>query len=95
MNDTSPKPITNEEWREIMDVQEVREAWGIEKDETPEEFASVVYGAKFAFHSGGPGYVGDLYILQGDALTGDGPMLLKRNSEKKLEVFLARSYYSI
>ena len=86
MDDTRPKAISNEEWREIMAVPEIREAWGIEDDETPEQFASVVYGAKFDFQSGGPGYVGDLYILQGDALTSERPMLLTRNADRKLEV---------
>ena len=66
------------EWQEIMRLPEIRDAWGIEDDETAEQFASVVYGAKFDFVSGGPGYFGDLYILQGDALTGDVPIVLIR-----------------
>ncbi len=46
----------------------VRESWGLE-DETPEQFADLVYGVKFKFSAGMmPGYVGDLYILHGDAL---------------------------
>lgn len=40
---------------------------GIE-NETPEEFADMVYGVKFAFTSGSPGYVGDIFILQGGYL---------------------------
>ncbi len=78
MTDTSPKAITNEEWREIMQVQEVKESWGL-ADETPEEFAASVYAAKFDFVSGSPGYVGDLYIIQGDVLTGDAPFVLARH----------------
>lgn len=66
------------EWKEILQLPEIRDAWGIEDDETAEQFASVVYGAKFDFVSGGPGYFGDLYVLQGDALTGDAPMVLIR-----------------
>jgi hypothetical protein len=31
-----------------------------------------------------PGYVGDLFILQGDALTDAAPMVLRRNDEGKL-----------
>jgi hypothetical protein len=38
----------------------------------------MAYGVKFAFHSGSPGYVGDLYILQGDCLTGDPPCVFIR-----------------
>ena len=60
-----------------MHVPEIKESWGLE-DETPEEFADMVYGAKFEFTSGSPGYVGDIYILQGDYLTGDAPFVLIR-----------------
>jgi hypothetical protein len=60
----------------------VRDAWGIDDDETLEDFLSIVYGVKFDFHSGNPGYVGDLYILQGDALAGDPPIMLGRQNGK-------------
>jgi hypothetical protein len=73
-----PLEISIDEWIEIMQVPEIRESWGIQ-DETPEEFADMVYGVKFKFTSGSPGYVGDLYILQGDVLTGDAPLILLRN----------------
>jgi hypothetical protein len=69
------------EWKEIMEIPAVRDAWGL-TDETPEQFATQVYAAKFKFHSGGPGYVGDLYILQGDTLTDEPPLVLTRNSGK-------------
>ena len=61
-----PLEISIEEWKKIMQVPEVRESWGID-NETPEEFADMVYGVKFHY-SGGPGYNGDLYMLHGDAL---------------------------
>ena len=73
-----PLEISIDEWKEIMQVPEVRESWGIE-DETPEEFADMVYGVKFEFMSGSPGYVGDIFILQGDTLTGDSPFVLLRH----------------
>jgi hypothetical protein len=66
------------EWKEIMAVPAIREAWGVESDRTPDEFSSQVYAAKFKFVSGSPGYVGDLFILQGDVLTGDAPRVLRR-----------------
>ena len=72
-----PEDISLAEWREIMEVQEVKESWGL-SDETPEEFAANVYVVKFDFVSGSPGYVGDLYIIQGDTLTGDAPFVLTR-----------------
>jgi hypothetical protein len=40
----------------------VRESWGLEDDQTPEEFADMVYGVKLHY-SGGPGYNGDLYRI--------------------------------
>lgn len=54
--------------------------WGMQDGESFTDFAGGnIYGVKFDFHSGAPGYVGDLYILQGDALTGDPPVMLKRD----------------
>jgi hypothetical protein len=72
-----PLEISLAEWKEIMQMPEIRESWGIE-NETPEQFAEMVYGVKFKFTSGSPGYIGDIYILQGDALTGDAPFVLLR-----------------
>lgn len=70
-----PLEISISEWKEIMQIPEVRESWGLDK-ETAEEFADMVYGAKFKFVSGSPGC--DLFILQGDYLMGDAPFLLIR-----------------
>jgi len=67
------------EWGEVMQVPVIRESWGLE-DGTPEQFADIAYGVKFDFASGGPGYVGDLYILHGDAL--GEPMTLIRKDGK-------------
>lgn len=65
---TKPMEISDAEWRELMRLPEVSEGWGLEEDETVEAFKSMDYGVKFDFMSGSPGYVGDLYILQDDAL---------------------------
>jgi hypothetical protein len=72
-----PHRISIPEWQEIVCVAEVRESWGLE-DETPEQFAEMAYGAHFDFASGGPGYVGDLYVIYGDAL-GEPVTLIRRN----------------
>jgi hypothetical protein len=72
-----PLKISLAEWKEIMQMPEIRESWGIE-NETPEQFADMVYGVKFEFTSGSPGYIGHIYILQGDVLTGDAPFVLMR-----------------
>jgi len=85
MEDTKPYPLTKAEWKEIMAIPAIRESWGIDSsDMTLEEFADQVYAAKFKFVSGSPGYVGDLFILQGDALTGDAPFVLRRDDKGKL-----------
>ena len=84
--DTKPYELTLSEWKEILAVPTVREAWGVWSDETPEEFSSAVYAVKFKFHSGSPGYVGDLFILQGDALTGYPPIVLRRGDKGELIV---------
>jgi hypothetical protein len=78
-----PQEISKTEWEEIIQIPVIRESWGLE-DETPEQFADMVYGAKFNFVSGSPGYVGDLYILQGDYLTGESPIVLIRENGKLL-----------
>lgn len=85
MEDTKPYQLTSAEWKEIMEVPAIRESWGIEPNNmTLAEFSSQVYAAKFQFVSGSPGYVGDLFILQGDALTGDAPMVLRRGERGEL-----------
>jgi hypothetical protein len=75
MNGTDPRALTKGEWKEIMDLPAVRNYWGIEREMAVSEFSACVYAAHFTFQSGGPGYCGDLYILQGDALTDEGPMV--------------------
>jgi hypothetical protein len=86
MDDMKPYPLTPAEWKEIMAFPTVRDAWGLEIDDTSEGFSSMVYGVKFKFVSGSPGYVGDLFILQGDALTDAGPMVLRRGGNGELIV---------
>jgi hypothetical protein len=94
MKNMNPQPISPKEWRQIIALPAVREAWGLETDMTPSEFAGCVYAAKFDFVSGSPGYVGDLYILQGDALTGYSPMVLRRADDGTLAVVRNEEYVS-
>ena len=75
-----PQVITPSEWEEIAALPFVRDAWGLSEDEGGEELAPQVYGVKFDFVSGSPGYIGDLYIIQGDVLTGDAPLILVRRN---------------
>jgi hypothetical protein len=78
-----PLQISVSEWKEIVQLPLIREAWGL-TDESPEDFGSSVYGVKFNFTSGSPGYCGDLFILQGDALTGYPPITLIRGEDGTL-----------
>jgi hypothetical protein len=84
MEDTKPYPLTQAEWKEIMEIPDIRESWGIQDDTTIADFSTEVYAAKFKFISGSPGYVGDLFILQGSHLTGDPPFVLQRDGKGKL-----------
>jgi hypothetical protein len=81
----SPQAITREEWAEIASLPQIRNAWGLDAQTTPEEFANVCYGARFDFQSGGSGYSGDLYMLYGDAISGV-PIILIRDAEHRLQV---------
>jgi len=78
-----PHDISIAEWREIIALPAIRESWGLD-DEAPDEFADMVYGVKFDFVSGGPGYVGDLYLLVGDAVS--EPMALIRKDGRLVVV---------
>lgn len=55
MLDNGPHPLTDKEWKEIVAIPAVRQAWGLDDDQDPLEFASIVYGARFDFISAGPG----------------------------------------
>jgi len=75
-----PQELSKKEWQEIIQLPVIRESWGLE-NETPEEFADIVYAVKFDFASGrAPGYVGDLYILHGDAL-GEPITLIRKDGK--------------
>jgi hypothetical protein len=84
MHDPNPHTLTEAEWRELGGLTVVRESWGLQDDQDSIELASLAYGARFDFVSGTPGYVGDLYLLQGDALS--EPMVLRRDANGKLVV---------
>lgn len=77
------KSLTTRDIFEISQLEAIREMWGAENaDEMATILREAVYAAKFHFVSGGPGYVGDLYILHGDAL--GEPVTLVRDDERKL-----------
>jgi len=80
MTNTKPKEITEKEWEEIVALDVVRESWGLEQEDTAKEFSERVFGARFDFVSGSPGYCGDMFVLYGDTI--DEPMTLYRYEPK-------------
>jgi hypothetical protein len=50
------------------------ESWGVEDNWTINDLSDQVYAARYNFVSGSPGYVGELFILQGSYLTGNPPL---------------------
>ena len=82
MHDPNPHKLTKAEWREVGEL--VGESWGLEEGQDPAELASLAYGARFDFVSGGPGYVGPLYIIGGDSVS--EPFVLLRDKKGTLYV---------
>ncbi|MGA8615991.1 MAG: hypothetical protein WB760_30760 [Xanthobacteraceae bacterium] len=67
--DNKPSALTSKEIKEIAAMEDIRQMWGAENAAEMEQMLeTTVYAAKFNYHSGSPGYVGDYFILQGDAL---------------------------
>jgi hypothetical protein len=67
--DNKPKALTNKEIKEIAAIKDIQQMWGANTAAEMEEMLdTTVYAVKFNYHSGSPGYVGDYFILQGDAL---------------------------
>jgi hypothetical protein len=82
-----PRQISKAEWDEIGEIEAIRESWGIEDGKDFAAFArNNIYGVKFDFQSGSPGYAGDLFILRGDELAGDPPFTLIRDQSGTLDV---------
>lgn len=86
MHGTNPRALTQSEWVEVHQQPEVRSLWGIEKSETVDSFRESVFAVHFDFVSGSPGYVGDLYLIQGDYLGDVPPVALVRDDHGSLRV---------
>ena len=84
MHNPNPHKLTKAEWREVGSLPVIRESWGLEEEQDPLDLVLLAYGARFDFVSGGPGYVGNLYLLQGDAI--GEPMVLRRDENGHLIV---------
>jgi hypothetical protein len=88
MFDMEPHALTPDEWRESADFKPVQEIWGFDASDPDAvaDFSHSTYAVKFHFFSGRPGYVGDLFILNGDALTGSPPVMLTRDEGGQLRL---------
>lgn len=82
--DNKPQALTRKEIEEIAAMEDIRQMWGAETAAEMEGMLETsVYAVKFTYQSGGPGYVGDLYILLGD--TPDEPLrLIRKNDELEI-----------
>lgn len=79
MANNNPIVIAPHEWEEIRSHEDVIEAWGLDWETSPKDFSESVYGAKFNFESGSPGWCGELYVIFGDVL--QEPMVLYRDND--------------
>lgn len=86
MHDQNPMPLTPAEWDEVAAVRDVREDWGLQPNDHGADLASMAYGVKFAFVSGMPGYVGDLFIIAGDGLSAPPAVLIRDERTQTLRV---------
>lgn len=80
-----PMPLTDKEIRQIASLKAIQQMWGAESvEDMVDMLRDQVYAVKFSYVSGGPGYVGDYYILQGDAL--NEPLQLIRDAAGQVVV---------
>ena len=82
---TTPHPVRPEEWDELAAVAAIREAWGLRPDDGGPDLQTVAYAARFDFATGGPGYIGDLFLVHDDAFGGP-PVAVARNRDGELYV---------
>jgi hypothetical protein len=84
--DNQPHALTKSEIKEIAEMPDIRQMWGaIDEAEMQETLESSVYAVRFDYVSGSPGYCGDYFILQGDALIGE-PLQLIRDGDRRLKI---------
>lgn len=85
MTNHQPHPLTHDEWKDVAALADVRAAWGLRDEDPGEQLADCAYGVRFDFSTGGPGYVGDLYIIHDDAFGGP-PLVLTRDTSGRLQL---------
>jgi hypothetical protein len=86
MMNNKPVGLTSAEIKEIAEFKAIQEMWGAEDAaEMADILEHTAYAVKFNYVSGSPGYVGDYYIIQGDAL-GENPVQMIRQDGKLLRI---------
>jgi hypothetical protein len=81
-----PIALTSAEIKEIAEFKAIQQLWGAENAaEMANILEHVAYAVKFHYVSGSLGYVGDYYIIQGDAL-GENPGQVIRQEGKLLRI---------
>ncbi len=81
-----PMGLTKDEIKEIATIEGIQQMWGASNAaEMAKMLDTEVYAVKFHYQSGGPGYVGDYFILQGDAL--GEPLELIRTKNGAIEIY--------
>jgi hypothetical protein len=88
MSHNNPRSLTEQEWAEVYQQPDVRALWGLDSETglTVDDWKVSVYAVHFDFVSGSPGYVGDLYLIQGDYLADVPPAVLVRDDNGALRV---------
>ena len=84
VSNNKPKEISAREWSEIAKLDAFLKAWGLELGEADTQFLSGVYGVRFDFATGGPGYCGPLYLIKGDGEPDAPPLILTRSESGEL-----------
>jgi hypothetical protein len=89
-----PMEVSPDEMNEIAQIKVLWDWWGAENADEMLDVLKQSYCVKFDFVSGSPGYVGDLFIVQGDALTGAPPVSLTRDARGALHIVEYERYGS-
>ena len=77
-----PEKLTPEDWEEVRQNQTVIESWGLEPQDSADDFKESVYAVKFNFEPQTmPNYRGEVMLLLGDSLE---PLVLVRDRDQKL-----------
>lgn len=79
-----PIALSESERREIAALEDVQDMFGSETTDEMAELLRDIYMVKFNFVSGSPGYVGELFLVQTDHLTGDAPLQIIRDKDRKV-----------